>query len=219
MAPFARLDGLFFSPQHIKDVNLRKALFHSLNFPELQKIFSSPSLPGCSSLPSFFFKEKMNCYEFDLKKAKNLLSKSSNIPKFLKIYIPSMNSNDHQKLAQWLRESWKKNLGLTIEINQLESGVFYEKVRLQKLSVYRKAITLSTLTCSEAMNLVQTQPEFSDIKLSSSLSCDEFFKEIHKMYIRLPLGMPSFAHLHSKSYSWYYINMLGQFGLERLKGL
>lgn len=219
MAPFARLDGLFFSPKHIVDVNLRKALFHSLNFTELQKIFSSPSLPGCSSLPSFFFKKTRDCYEFDLERSKEFLSKVSKVPEFLKIYIPSTNSNEHQKLAQWLRESWKKHLGIIVEINQLESGVFYEKVRLKKLSVYRKAVSLSTLTCSEAMNLVHTQPEFSDFKLSKELDCDQFFKEIHKMYIRLPLGMPSFAHLHAKSYSGYYINMLGQFGLERLKSL
>ncbi len=217
LTPFARLDGLFFSPYFIEDINLRKALFHSLDFGELQKIFQSPSLPGCSSLPYFFFKKGIKCYDFDLSLSKSFLKDVKNPLPRLKVFIPSIKSNDHQRLTQWLQESWKKNLGIDVQIEQMEIGVFYKSVKEKKLPIYRKAVSLNTLTCSEAIELVKTQPEFSSFKAPKTDDCDLFFESVYKTYIRLPLGMPTFAHLHSKRYSGYYINMLGQFGLEDLE--
>ncbi len=217
MAPFARLDGIFFNPDHIKDENLRKALFFSLNYKGLQKIFHTPSRPGCISLPDFFFSEPIPCYEQNIEKAKEYLKKVTDLPKRIRLYIPSVSSNEHQKLALWAREGWKKNLGLNIKIEQIETGVFYESVRLNKFSIYRKSVSLKNLSCFDAIETVKTQPEFKNHKINSQLNCTEFFKDVLSQYIWLPLGLPSFAHLHSKNYSGYYINMLGQFGLERLK--
>ncbi len=217
MAPFARLDGIFFNPDHIKDKSLRKALFHSLDYKGLKKIFSSPSLPGCISLPSFFFKTKLACYDLDLKKAKEYLNKVKNVAKKINLYIPNISSNEHKILAQWAKENWKKHLGINLQIKQLETGIFYESILKNKLSVYRKSIILKNLTCVEAIESIKKQPEFKGVRVNSNLSCDKYFKNILKQYIWLPLGMPFFAHLHAKDYSGYYINMLGQFGLENLK--
>ncbi len=215
--PFARLDGIFFNPDDIKDKSLRKALFYSLDYKGLKKIFSSPTLPGCISLPSFFFKAHLPCYNLDLNKAKKYLNEATDIPKKINLYIPNVLSNEHKILAQWARESWKKYLGINFQIKQLETGVFYESILRNKLSVYRKSIPLKNLTCTEAINSIKRQPEFKGVKINSKLSCDKYFKNILKQYIWLPLGMPSFAHLHAKDYSGYYINMLGQFGLENLR--
>lgn len=216
MAPFARLDGVFFNPSHVRDVNFRKALFYSLDYKGLQKIFHSPSKPGCISLPSFFFSESLPCYSQNIELAKAHLKKVVKIPTVVRLYIPNMSANEHQKLALWARESWSKSLGVDVRIEQMEAGVFYENIRLNKLSIYRKAVSLKNLTCFDAIQTVEIQPEFKSIQIDSKLSCTEFFKGILKQYVWLPLGLPSFAHLHSKDYSGYYINMLGQFGLENL---
>ncbi len=217
MAPFARLDGIFFNPNHIEDVNFRKALFYSLDYKGLQKIFHSPSKPGCISLPSFFFSESLPCYNQNIELAKTYLKKVVKVPAVVRLYIPNMSANEHQKLALWAREGWSKSLGVDVRIEQMEAGVFYENIRLNKLSIYRKAVSLKNLTCSDAIQTVETQPEFKSFQTDSKLNCTNFFKSILKQHIWLPLGLPSFAHLHAKDYSGYYINMLGQFGLENLE--
>ncbi len=227
MAPFARLDGIFFSPKHIKDENLKKALLYSLDFKALQKIFFSPSMPGCMSLPSSFFKSPLPCFERDIKKAKEFFLKAQKHKKrkhrgeikSISLFIPSMSSDDHKKLAQWARESWKNTLGLHVNIEQMEAGAFYESLRQEKLPIYRKSVSLKNLTCREAKEIVLTQPEFKEMKkeVHLELPCDDFFKIVLAQHMWVPLGMPSFAHLHAKDYSGYYINMLGQFGLEDLR--
>lgn len=219
-APFARLDGIFFSLKHMKDESLRKALLYSLDFTALKKIFYSPSMPGCLSLPKFFFKSELPCYKMDLDKARLFQKKIKQTPKNLTFYIPSMPSDEHKKLAQWARESWRSNLGIEVNIEQMEPGTFYESVKQGRLAIYRKSVSLKNLTCREAKEIVLTQPEFielnKNLKTGLELSCDKFFNSVLEKHVWIPLGMPSFAHLHAKDYSGYYINMLGQFGLEDL---
>jgi ABC-type oligopeptide transport system substrate-binding subunit len=220
MTPIARLDGVFFNNKYLKDINLRRALFLSLNYKDLQKIFSSPTKPGCTSLPSDFFDQPIPCYKYNPKLAKLYFSKVVKKPTELEIFIPSISSDEHRKLAQWAIENWKKVLGVYTKITQVEIGTFYESVRQEKYSIYRKSVPLKNLTCNEAIETIKTQPEFKPILESIGddyLNCTDFFMKIFKDYTWLPLGMPYYSHLHSEEYEGYYINMLGQFGLEKLK--
>ena len=216
---YAKLDGIFISAHHIKNDSFRQALIHALDFKTLQRIFRSPSIPGCLGVPKKFFKEKLPCFTFDLKKSQKLfkLYGQSLEQKNLKIAIPSLQSDDHKQLALWAKEQWRKNLGLNFEIKQLETRVFYDKIKQKELSVYRKAVHLDELSCAHAKKALAFQPEFKMLKLDFNQNCHSFFEQALSTHQWIPLGMPAYAHLHSKRFSGYYINLLGHFGLENLE--
>lgn len=221
-APFAKLDGLFLNQEKLP-LNLRKALIYALDFKALQKLYKSPSVPGCLAVPKFFFKEEIECFKFDLKKSKDSFEKFKtndlsqvNEIKNLKIHIPSVDADEHKKLALWAREQWLNHLGISVQIELVETKMFYEKVQKSEYSIYRKAHPLENLSCTEAMASLKRESEFSKIKFTSK-NCRDFFKEALGSYSWIPLGLPYYAHLPSKNFSGYYINLLGQFGLEDLR--
>lgn len=210
-SPFLQMDGIFLNPSLNKD--LRKNLALSLKFKNLQKIFFSPTLPGCIPLPKFFFKNKIPCYpEGDSFSPPPFSEKF----KPLSLYIPAMPSNDHVKMAEWAQNSWKENLNLNIKIENTEPKTFYFKANKGSYRIYRKSISLEEIHCDAAKKALLKQPEFKNYE-DNSRDCDTFFNKILESYIWIPLGLPHFANLHAKSYSGYYINMLGYFGLENLK--
>jgi|GEM_PF-2474210 len=210
--PFAKLDGLFFNKKKLS-LNARKALMLSLNFKSLQKLYNNPAQPGCLAVPKSFFKKPVDCLEFNLNKALNFYEQSELPSKKLTIHIPNADTSEHKKLALWARSEWLKNLKLKVQIELVETKMFYAGVRAGKYSIYRKAHPLRNLGCTDAMMSIKAEPEFLDIVATD---CREFFKNALEQNTWLPLGTPYYAHLPSKKFSGYYINLLGQFGLEGL---
>lgn len=233
----SRLDGVVLSHSLVKDINLRKALTHSLDFQVLKKIFASDSDPGCPPLPEkYFSNSKTPCYVFDLKKAKESLKKvgydTINKSK-LTIYVPKIETNDHQKMAEWAQENWKQNLGIKVNIEQLESKVLLNLAAQNKIGIFRKGFNLQRLGCFEALenfksdsasNFIGFKSKDFDEVLSSkrteefsSKDCTRLFNLILKKYLWIPTGRFYFSHLHSTQYTGYSINNLNQFDLSRLQ--
>jgi len=219
-APFAKLDGLFFNPLKLS-VNARKALLLSLDFTKLKKLYKSPSTPGCLAVPKSFFSKPLKCLEFEPKKAKEFKNLSELSEAKLKIHIPQAGADEHKKLALWAQAEWKRNLSLSVQIEIVESKTFYENVEKSKYAIYRKASPLEDLSCSSSIRNLKDQKEFKDISVKSKKFkkdvCSSFFKQALARHFWLPLGMPYYAHLPSKKFFGYYINLLGQFGLENLE--
>lgn len=213
-APFAKLDGLFLNRDKLS-LEARKALIYSLNFKSLQKVYKSPSVPGCLALPASFFKKEINCFELDIIKAKKFLDQSELKTKKLKIHIPNADADEHKKLALWAREQWLKNLGINVEIQLVEAKTFYADVKKSDYTIYRKAHPLDNLSCLDALKSLKREVEFKGLALKND--CREFFEAALDLYSWIPLGLPYYAHLPPKNFSGYYINLLGQFGLEDLK--
>jgi len=214
-APFAKLDGLFLNQNELSLKN-RKALIYALDFKSLKKLYSSPSTPGCLALPESFFSKSIECFEMNIKKAKELFSAGDLKTKPLKIYIPSADADEHKKLALWAREQWQKNLGISVEIKLVEQKIFYSKMKEMKYSIYRKAHSLDNLSCDDAVRSLQREAEFKSLE-SNKTDCRKFFIAALNSYSWIPLGLPYYAHLPSKNFSGYYINLLGQFGLDKLE--
>ncbi len=230
----ARLDGIILSPHMLKDINLRKALTHSLDFNVLKKIYSSESDPGCPPLPdTYFLNDTPPCFKLDLKKANLHFNKVLKPVSKLTIYVPKIESNDHVKMAEWAQESWKKNLGINVNIEQFEAGVLREKVKKTNIALYRKGFNLEQLGCYSALeNFLSFSPtnfinfkskDFDNSFLRESpislntLKCSSYFKNILDEYLWIPTGMLYFAHLHSKFFKGYTINSLNQFDLSNLR--
>lgn len=210
LSPHLKLDGLFLSPDI--PLKIRGSIFESLDYEELKKIFNSKGRPGCLQLNGFnFTTNKIDC--FSLKKSKVKFSNE----KKRTLSVPSISQRDHVKMAEWVKMQLKKNLDLHIEIEQLESKIFYSKANAGELEFYRRSVPLKQLTCSHAKTELLRLPEFQSLALDFNLECDLFFKKALKSYIWIPLGLVHLIHLHNNSFEGYYINALDQFGLEDLR--
>lgn len=218
LSPLAKLDGIFLNPDRL-DVDLRKDLMSSLNFLELKKIFNSKGLPGCIPLTQRFFNQNPKpCLKFSTQNKK----KYKDYDKKLTITIPSLKQPYHVVMAEWAQKQWEKHLGLKVDIEQIEIGQFYDKIKEKnkdqnKLSIYRKSLTLDNLTCKNAIETLKSQPEFKNTSFTAILDCSSFFKEVLKTHQWIPLGVVHIPHLHANDFKGYYINELDQFGLEDLK--
>lgn len=233
-APLARLDGIIFSKKHFKDVHLRRALFHSLDFKKLAKIFNADSMPGCIPMSESLFKNSHRpCYEFDLKTAKKFLKLSSVSKDFkISLFIPKFSYQDHSIFSQWAEQEWSKNLGLKVEIKPFEARALYSMAKKDLIPLYRRGFGLDLLSCQNALLKFASHSPYNHFKLSSESldnlllehketfseeECSKGFELVLKEYLWLPLGELYFSHLGSRSFSGYSINRLDQFDLTYLK--
>lgn len=104
----------------LKNANLRKALFHSLDKKELRTLMEEGFAPATTNMHphSPYYTEKTSSYPYSLTLAGKLLDESGwklesdgyryrNGVK-LSLLISSLRSNSRQKLVKWLFLSWKK---------------------------------------------------------------------------------------------------------------
>lgn len=233
-----RMDGIGISGDIINE-DFKKALIYSLNFKELQKIYKSKGMPGCPALSSQLY-NKNHCYEFDLDKAKKHWGK---VPqelqqKLWKLNFSEVGGTDIKKGMEWFAHQWQKNLGANIRIEPLESGQFFQKIRLKDFDIIRKGIPLLTPSCAEALESFTTDSENNFVKLnnkaldlvflnlkSTALEdlqkqkelCDEGLDELKNSYTFIPLGEMYFAFLSNGLYEGWSINSFNMLNLELLK--
>ncbi len=227
----SRMDGMFFNSEI--DENLKKALFHSLNFKKLQKLYYSIGLPGCPALPQKLYNRK-HCYTFDLTKAKKFLEKSNikSLSKTLRLNYSNLGGDDIQRGMEWMAHEWETHLGIKILIEPLESGVFLQKIKTKKFEIIRKGIPLDSPTCMDGLDSFWTLSpnnvsgfknkkfELTLVNLESNPEnkdlCDEALNILHETYAYLPLGNMYFSFLQNNKFKGWYINSLNILDIEDL---
>jgi oligopeptide transport system substrate-binding protein len=238
--PMVRFDYIGFSPEIQKNPELRKALALSLNFSELQKMFSALGVPGCSSLP-IEYSGKPVCIRFNLEEAKKafaLLPQSIKAKRY-QISFSNFHSDDVNRGIQWAAEQWRTHLGLHIDIEKLESGVFNQRLKSSVPDLFRKSVLVDRPTCLSAVeNFASTGSEaflqLKDLNLeriilgwtkaspSSSLQknqklCRQALKELIEAYRVIGLGRIHFAMLISPQFTGWEINDLNELDLSQLE--
>ena len=164
--PMVRFDYIGFSPELQKYPELRKALSLSLNFIELKKMFSSVGMPGCSGLPEDY-SGKPVCVSYNLDEAKkNFARLPANIrERHFKIAFSAYHSDDVSRGMQWVAEQWKNHLGMHIEIEKLESGIFSERLKSAIPDFFRKSAIIDRPTCLSAIENFAENGSESFLKL------------------------------------------------------
>lgn len=236
-----RMDGMGFSKEISADKNFAKALVHSLNFVELQKIYQSKDIPGCPALSKKLYLND-HCYKFDLDLAKEHFKKASTKlkEKTWRLYFSEVGGEDIKKGMEWFAYQWSKNLGLKINIEPLESGLFLNKIRSRDFDIVRKGFPLNSPSCFEALDIFASQSvnnfvSFKSDKLDQLLEdffatplwnfqksqqlCDQGLKIIFESYSFIPLGEMYFTFLTNKKFSGWYINSLNIMDLEHLTAI
>jgi ABC-type oligopeptide transport system substrate-binding subunit len=228
--PMTRMDGLFFNSNI--SLEQKKILFHGLNLKDLKNLYLSEGMPGCPALPKSYY---INDYCYDYDPNTKLQNKIEN--KSLKLSFSSLGGDDIQRGMEWFAHEWKKNLGLNIEIEPLESGLFFQRIKSKNFDIVRKGLSLDAPTCLEALtSFTSNDPNnvsefknkdfdqiFNTLKKENSKNkqrskelCDKALNLLHKNYTFLPLGPMYFSFLQNHNFKGWTINSLNILDLENL---
>ena len=111
------------------DVRVRKALALALNMQELvDKVTKGGLLATSSMVPTMAGYTPSKGSGFNVEQAKKLLAEAgfpggAGFPEVPILY----NTNDgHKKIAEWVQESWKKNLGISVTLVNQEWKTFLD---------------------------------------------------------------------------------------------
>ncbi|WP_100330583.1 peptide ABC transporter substrate-binding protein [Bacillus xiapuensis] len=121
----------------LNNVNIRKALTYALDRKSIvEKITKGGQIPAMAAVPPSMFEENEKGYfkDHDVKKAKEYLEKglkelglkdASELPE---ISISYNTDESHQKIAQAVQDTWKKELGVKAKLGNEEWAVYIEKL-------------------------------------------------------------------------------------------
>ena len=150
-------------PEALKDVNVRRALAISINREEIVKTINAGDfytplygyVPyGMKGIEKDFRTESdevQKFQEYDPEKAKELLAEAGyDESNPLKLKYKYSNNSIHADVAQMLEQMWKA-VGIQVELEVVESGVFYDQIDQGDFELARYAL-MCTNDPSEFLN-------------------------------------------------------------------
>lgn len=172
-------------PEALKDVNVRRALAISINREEIVKAinagdFYTPlygyvahGMKGAEKEFRAEADEKKKYQEYDPEKAKELLAGAGfDESNPLKIKYKYSNNSIHADVAQMLEQMWKA-VGVEVELEVVESGVFYDQIDQGDFELSRYALMCSN-DPSEFLNqwtkAMQPVPAVADDKYDQMMT-------------------------------------------------
>ena len=237
--PQLRMDHIGFSNNLIEQPVLREALTLSLDYVELQRILQARGKPGCFSLLKEYYEGPPICYEFNLKKAKELLSTvpADFFKKPIQMYYSIQGGDDIQRAVEWYQHQWKKNLQLDVHLNPSEFTELTNRLKENAPDIYRRGVPVDSSSCLSALETFQDgHPEnYLKIKnktLSKSLSllnnpnlsmtqtkghCRDALQAILKENRLIPQGEMYFVSMAKLAFTGWRLNALNQLDLSDLR--
>lgn len=228
--PVTRLDYIGFGPELKDREDVRAAFTYSLNYQELQKIFSAEGRPGCVGLPDNWFPKKAPCFDFDLKKTPKVRE-----TKTFAFMFSSLGGEDHKRATEWMQDQWQKNAGLKTNLIVKENKVFLQELQTKAPALFRKGVAPDRPTCLAALetfapwspeNYIQVSaPEFS--KTLEALAnatkpaeqkklCLAGVQYLMNNHLLIPLGPIQFAILAKRDFTGWKLNQMNQLDLSQL---
>lgn len=124
----------------LKDVRVRRALIEALDRQELvDKVTKGGQFAARAFVPKMAGYTPVEGPGYDVADAQKLLAEAGypdgkGFPKLAYIY----NTNEgHKKIAEWVQQQWKKNLGIDIELENMEWATFLAKRQANDFQVAR----------------------------------------------------------------------------------
>ena len=238
--PTYRFDYIGFGPDLKDQLQLRKALALSLNYPELTKAYLTPGQVGCPSLPKSL-SQPWPCLHFDLKAATQAWSlvptmfQSSKTPALTLTYSRA-GGEDIGRGMEWMQSQWKKHLGLQVSLQPLESGFFFQTLKDKPPTLFRKGTNLDRPTCLAALEIFASNSIDNNIGLhdknyddllaklrtEGTLAlkkkwCGQALRILIDQYRIIPLGELYFAILAKPHFRGWRVTPLNQLDLTQLK--
>jgi oligopeptide transport system substrate-binding protein len=244
--PVSRFDYVGFGPDLKNQPDLRAALSYSADYKELQKIYDALGIPGCPGIPEQMMSE-IPCVKFDLKKAREHWAKVPDEIKKqrFKFHFSKLGGDDVKEGAEWFQAQWKKNLGLKLDLEVLEQGVYLSELRNHPAPMFRKGVGLDRPTCLSALETFAPTGSENFIKFEdkafvsildtleratskntdkqtktneeSKRACSSGIKFLLDRNLFIPLGRIHFTLLARREFSGWKLNEMNQLDLARLK--
>lgn len=239
--PMARFDYVGFGPQLANQPELRRALSLALNYEELRQLYHALGVPGCPSIPEEFM-DTVPCIRFDPQAAKNAWAKVPEEQKKRRLLFvfSKLAGDDIKKGAEWMQAQWRKNLGIQVDLEQQEFGVFMARLRQSPPAIFRKGISLDRPTCLSALeSFASNEPEnfiglkspvfdalLSRLKASSNNSvtekaqrrlCSDGVRQLITANVLIPQGRMYFTILANPAFTGWSLNELNQLDLAGLQ--
>lgn len=244
--PVSRFDYVGFGADLKGQLHLRAALALSADFRELQKIYYALGIPGCPSLPEDLM-ESTPCIQFDLDQARVHWQQVSNElkKKRWQMHFSKLGGDDLKKGAEWLQGQWKKNLGIDVDLQQVENGVYLHELAQSPPAIFRKGVGLERPTCLAALEtfakdgaenfLHLDDPQFELLLKKMALRalpatdgkkasvnkemkslCSQGIQHLIDNYYLIPLGRIHFTLLVQPRYKNWTLNEMNQLDLSQL---
>lgn len=245
--PQTRFDYVGFGPELEPSLELRKAFSLAADYRELQVIYNALGIPGCPSLPESTM-DHPHCVSFNLAKAKEALSHVAPTDKLkrYKFMFSKTLTSDLKKGAEWFQAQWKKNLGITIDLDQAEQGVFLQTLKEAPPALFRRAVVMDRPTCLAAMeafaaNSPENYVHFKDSVFETGLAalkkasevtiiekktapsreariaCGKLVQRLLDRAALIPLGRIHFTMLVDPKFKGWTINEVNQLDLSELR--
>lgn len=234
--PVARFDYVGFGPELKDQPELRAALSLSLDFSELQRIYDARGIPGCPGLDERLY-QGAHCLTYDLKKAQSLWAQvpADAKKKRYRLGFSRLGGDDVQKGAEWLQAQWQTHLGLRVDLEPTEQGVYLQTLKKAPPALFRKGVALDRPTCLAALeNFKRASPEnyirLGDDayektlrKLASSSGnrarklCAAGLESLLEPHLLIPLGRIHFTLLVRPEFQGWRLNELNQLDLSNLR--
>ncbi len=234
--PVTRFDYFGFGPELKEKPLLRKAFALSLNYPELQKIFSSPGTPGCAGLPDSWFKGPAPCILFDKKTAKEAFDKlsSEDTKKTYNFLFSSLGLEDHKRATEWMQSQWLQ-LGLKVNPAPRDHKIFLEELRNNTPAIFREGVAPDHPSCLSALeNFTQRDSKdylhfqssdfekiVNQLRKSSKVTdqkkfCTQGVRYLLDNYILIPTGAYDISMLIDTRFTGWRFNRSGHLDLGQL---
>ncbi len=219
--PILRFDYIGFNKE--MDENLRKALIHSIDYKQLQKLYHARKRPGCIAL-SFVGARKEHCYDFNIKKARYFFKKIKHPKKTYSLYFSRLGGKDHMRGMQFIQKQWEKILNFKVSLKPIEQKSYLERLKTKPPFLFRKGLSLDRPTCRAALEIFFKNHPENYIGLQSkeyesfvkANQCDKGLSFLMKNYKLIPMGSIDFSILASPQFKNWKLNRLNHLDLSEL---
>lgn len=230
--PVIRFDYVGFGPELADREDLRKAFTYSLNYEELQKIFSAKGRPGCVGLPDSWFPKTAPCFDYDLKKVPVLKDPATKVYTFM---FSALGGEDHKRSTEWMQDQWFKNAHLKTNLQVKENKIYLVELQNKPPALFRKGVApdrptclaaLETFTPLSAENYLHIDgPEYKKIldslnnstKLSAQKKlCLQGVNYLMDHHFLIPMGPIHFSILAKTNFTGWKLNQMNQLDLSQL---
>ena len=132
--------GMNVTKPPMNDANVRKAIAHAIDRNEIIRMLGGGQAPTSSWVPKgmFGFEENIGL-KFDPAKARQLIAKAGykNGVGFPRIELAFNQNEDHQRIAENVQAQLKRNLGISVELRNVEWKVYISQVKTDAPQLFR----------------------------------------------------------------------------------
>lgn len=236
--PVIRFDYFAFGPDLDSQLNLRKALTHSLNYSELQKIFQSEGRPGCAGIPESWV-HKLPCHNFDMTVVNQIKKDPTWTTKVkLNLKYSAQGGDDHRRAMEWIQSEWKNKLDILVPSQSVENKIYTNELQTNPPSIFRRGVAPDRPTCLTVLetftphnpdNFIRMKDQvyfkiLQQLTLAKSEKtkkdyCQKGIEFLLDHYYLIPTGGIHFAILAKPQFIGWKLNGMNQLDLSQLQAV